>query len=152
MLGKYYHYSTGQYGLVDTLYDFIWWSNFNFKFDDAMIRKMVAYGKHLSGSQRQYFWKFGLYRFFERPEIQSWSLCNLHELRKTAKLDPKYTAKKYIHDFDQNHLWFCYKKEQGSVPALFNLGMLPIIGITPDWETVSIEDHSVRQQLKQILF
>jgi hypothetical protein len=137
---------------INTLYDFMWWSNFNFKFDDAMIRKMFVYGKQLSNTQRQQFWNSGLYRFYAQSELQSWSLSNLHQLRESISQDPKYIAKKYIYDFDHNHLWFCYKKEQGSVPSLFNLQTLPMIGITNDWKTVSIQDHSVRQQLKQILF
>lgn len=137
---------------IDTLYDFIWWSNFNFKFDDAMIRKMLAYGKHLSTTQRQQFWNSGLYRFFSQPEMQSWSLTNLTQLRETVRLDPKYIAKKYIYDFDHNSLWFAYKNEQGSVPEMFDLQMLPVIGFAPDWSTISIADINVRQQLRQMLF
>jgi hypothetical protein len=136
---------------INTLYDFIWWSNFNFKFDDIMIRKMFVYGKNLLPSQREHLWNYGLYRFFAQPEIQNWSMSNLQQRRETARLDPKYTAKKYIYDFDHNHLWFAYKKEQGSVPSLFDLQTLPMIGITPDWNYVSIADPGVRLQLKQIL-
>jgi hypothetical protein len=137
---------------INTLYDFIWWSNFNFKFDDAMIRKMFVYGKQLSNTQRQQFWKSGLYRFYAQPELQSWSLSNLHQLRESISQDPKYIAKKYIYNFDHNQLWFAYKKEQASVPSMFDLQRLPIIGITDDWNTISIADDSTRQMIKQLLY
>lgn len=136
---------------ISTLYDFIWWSNFNFKFDDAMIRKMIVYGKNLTALQRQEFWQDSLYRFFQQSEIQSWSINSLTERRETAYLDPKYIVKKYIHDFDHNDLWYAFKKEQGSVPELFALETLPIIGYTPDWQIISVADTETRQELKKIL-
>jgi hypothetical protein len=64
----------------------------------------------------------------------------------------KYIPKKYIYDFDHNSLWFAYKNEQGSLPEMFDLQMLPVIGFAPDWITISIADINVRQQLRQMLF
>jgi hypothetical protein len=136
---------------IVTLYDFVWWSNFNFKFDDAMIRKMLAYGKNLTVLQRKHLWSNGLYRFFAQPEMQIWSMHNLNQRRETIRLDPKYLAKKYIYEFDNNQHWFAFKSEQGSLPQIFSLQTLPYIGITSDWHTVSIADDGVRSYLKQIL-
>jgi hypothetical protein len=141
---------------IDTGYDFLWWTNFNFKFDDVMIRKMFVYCQDLNPSQTKHFWNNCLYRPFRHADMQMWSMT-ARDLRRhyATTTTVKYFAKKYIYDFDHNDFYYSSKLEQGSAayklknshPILY----LPYFAFDSDWNKYSIADPKTRQELGKIL-
>ena len=139
---------------IKTMFDFLWWVNFNFKFQDVLVRRtMTLYTKNLAAEQSLDFWNNGLARFYSEPELQIWSLLTKDFRRKLNRKDNKLIPKQYICDYDKNTLWFAYKREQMSGPALFKTSFqtLPIIALDSNWNKYSITDLSVRQELGRIL-
>jgi hypothetical protein len=144
---------------VETGCDFLWWYNFNFKFDDVLVRKMVSYAKQLNPLQTEIFWNQGLYRFYSHNIMQIWSMTTQNQRRESSKIMPKHIPKKYIFDFDHNDFWYSSKSEQGSSADVFfsrDLGlpqaqMRPVFALDSNWNKYSIADASTRVELGKIL-
>jgi hypothetical protein len=140
---------------IDTVYDFLWWTGFNFKFDDVMIRKMFAYSQNLTPNQTEYFWNNSLIRPFGHDRMQMWSM-NARDLRRHyCSTTVKYFAKKYIFDFDQNDFWYSSKTEQASdaikLKTSHSVLYLPYFAFDTGWNKYSIADCSTRQLLGKLL-
>lgn len=140
---------------IDTGYDFLWWVGFNFKFDDVLVRKMFTYAKNLTPEQTKDFWNNGLYRFYQHPRMQMWSM-NARDLRRQyAEITPKYFSKKYIYDFDQNDFYWASKTEQGSDALAFakelRTSTSPYFAFDDQWNKYSIADQKTRQLFGEIL-
>jgi hypothetical protein len=142
---------------IETGCDFLWWFNFNFKFDEVLLRKLLSYTNLLSPCQTDSFWKNGLYRFYSHPHMQVWSMLNQHLRRESSQIMPKHIPKKYIFDFDRNDLWYTSKVEEGSTSDVFfsqDVGSRraqPIFAIDQHWNKYSIADADTRSKLGQIL-
>lgn len=138
---------------INTVYDFIWWTNFNFKFDDVLLRKVVSYTKNLTAQQTQMFYDQSLYRFYAHPDMQVWSMISTDQRREsTRNIISKWTPKNYIYQFDRNDLWYASKKEEASQSS-FDLGSKSanLIAIDDQWNKYYINDPAVRQALGKIL-
>jgi hypothetical protein len=155
---------------IDTLYDLLWWSNFNFKTDDNLLKKMSFYTKNLSSEQCQEFWNQGIFRPWMQPEIQAWSMLSKDIRREKSTADTKYFAKKYIHDFDHNDYWFSNKKEEVSLAKAYDTGSFltarqcllrpagwgartndHVFAIDTDWKKYSILNREDRKILGSVL-
>lgn len=139
---------------IDTVYDFIWWANFNFKFDDVLLRKIPAYTKHLTAEQTKSFYYHSLYRFFSQEEMQIWSMNSKDERREKTRISGKWHLKDYIYKFDCNDLWYSNKQEEASGGKYFDPKVPhvdPIIAIDVDWHKYTIEDSLTRKSLGKIL-
>jgi hypothetical protein len=141
---------------IDSVYDFLWWTNFNFKFDDVLLRKAHSYTQNLNADQCQYFWKNNLNRFYAHPLMQQWSMLSKDLRREKTKILGKYHAKEYIYNFDHNELWYVNKKEESSDSQLFYesrfmLDGAVIFAIDQDWNKYSLTDVESRQKLGKIL-
>ena len=137
---------------IKTGYDFLWWMNFNFKFDDVLIRKVPSYTRQLTAEQTKIFYEESLYRFYAHPNMQIWSML-AGDIRRTGlKITPKYVPKKYIYDFDHNDFWFYNKREEGSVTdVLFNTTITNVFAIDSNWHKYSITDKDTRIKLGKLL-
>ena len=137
---------------IITGYDFLWWVNFNFKFDDVLIRKVPAYTRNLTSEQTKVFYEESLYRFYAQPSMQIWSMLTKDLRREGLKITPKYVPKKYIYEFDRNDFWFYNKREEGSkTDVLFNLVTTPLVAIDSNWHKYSIADKDTRIKLGKLL-
>lgn len=141
---------------IETGCDFLWWTNFNFKFDDVLLRKALNYTQHLDPAQSKLFYEQGLYRFYTHPEMQVWSMIAKDLRRESSKYMPKYIPKKYIFEFDHNEFYFSNKSEEGSSSyAFFNQDVgsktTGIFALDKDWNKYNIADQCVRTQLGKIL-
>ena len=140
---------------IDTGYDFLWWTGFNFKFDDVLLRKMFVYSTNLTPEQTGYFWKHSLYRFYQHPRMQMWSM-NARDLRRHyTATTVKYFPKRYIYDFDHNDFYWASKTEQGSDSRKYvkhlSIHLSPYFAFDSEWNKYSIADRSARQLLGKIL-
>jgi hypothetical protein len=139
---------------INTVYDFLWWAAFNFRFDHGLLDKVLIYTKHLDRLQTQTFYNQGLYRFYAQPEMQSWSMSTVNERRvKTRTHSPKWHAKNYIYEFDHNDLWYSTKKEEPSITSKLNTDKVQttIVAIDTQWNKYDIRDSTTRRMLGQIL-
>jgi hypothetical protein len=141
---------------IDSVYDFLWWTNFNFKFDDVLLRKAHYYTKNLSPEQSKYFWNHSINRFYAHPLMQQWSMLSKDLRREKTQTMGKYFAKKYIYEFDCNELWYVNKKEESSDSRIFYesrslLDSTAVFAIDQDWNRYSLADLHTRQELGRIL-
>lgn len=139
---------------INTVYDFLWWSNFNFKFDSVLLRKILVYTHILTPSQRKSFWDRGLKRVFAHPDMQRWSLNSLESRHRSLKVTTKHAPKKYIYDFDGNEIYFYQKRETTSLTDVFlsrSIGGQGAIGINQDWELVDMKNRDHRRAMGSLL-
>lgn len=141
---------------ITSVYDFLWWTAFNFKFDDVLLRKMHAYTKNLDAEQCQYFWNHGIYRFYAHPLMQQWSMLSKDLRREKTRILGKYHPKRYIYEFDHNELWYANKKEESSDSRIFYearhfIGGVPIFAIDQNWNKYSLSNADHRKKLGKIL-
>jgi hypothetical protein len=141
---------------IETGFDFVWWANFNFKFDDVLLRKTLNYTQTLNANQSRDFYHHSLYRFYAHPSMQIWSMLSKDLRRESSTHMPKYIPKQYIFDFDHNDFYFSNKSEEGSGSQVFfnqdvgakNTG---IFALDKDWNKYNIADQSVRIALGKML-
>lgn len=141
---------------IETGFDFLWWLNFNFKFDDVLVRKIPYYTSKLTPIQTKTFFEESLFRFFAHPKMQMWSMLSTNQRREGLKITQKYVPKKYIHDFDRNDFYFYNKKEEGSnSKLLFDPKYLPnstsLVAIDSDWEKYKMSDPDTRNKVGKLL-
>lgn len=139
---------------ISTLHDFFWWSNFNFKVDEVLLRKLLTYTDAMTDDQRQRFFSKNLIRPYAHESMQRWSLASLEQRRHSLRMTTKYFPKKYIFDFDRDEIWYSQKREVPSSSRIFldkNLGSNFIIGIDQHWRLWDIRDRTTRQHLQPLL-
>lgn len=139
---------------IDTVYDFLWWSNFNFKFDSVLLRKILVYTHNLTAQQRKDFWQRGLKRMFAHPDMQRWSLNSSEARRHSLKITTKHAPKKYIYEFDRNDIYFYQKRETTSLSDVFlsrSIRNQGAIGIDQDWELVDMKNRDHRRAIGSLL-
>jgi hypothetical protein len=139
---------------IHSLYDFFWWSNFNFKFDHVLLRKILVYTDNFLGDQRRTFFYNNLYRLYAHADMQKWCMCNLEQMRATLNTTTKFHPKKYIFDYDKNEYYFLQKKESSSSAIIFSnkdTYKKLYIGLDADWNIVDFTDRKTRQMIKKII-
>ena len=100
---------------ISTVYDGLWWFNFNTKFEEVLFRKIPAYVFNLTDENSKYAFDQAIVRVYAKPEFQNWALVSLGERFSKLMTDTKYHAKKYIFDFDKNYHYFENKMEVSSL-------------------------------------
>lgn len=136
-------------------YDFLWWTGFNFKFDDVLIRKMFGWSKYLTPGQTKELWETGVYRFYQQPQMQMWSMNTLDIRKEKLTTAVKYHPKKYIYDFDHNDFYWSSKTEQGSDSPVMSKDYPnwrnPVFAMDKDWNRYSFADPETRFEIGKIL-
>ncbi len=163
---------------IQTTYDFLWWTNFNFKWDECLLSKILNFVANLDNTQSASFFEHSLYRFYEQPDMQIWSMLTRDQRREKMRTTGKYFPKRYIYDYDKNYLWWANKKEEFSnTQTWFNNSFgaagwfkdsdltpsvapcqdiksycgQPVVAIDKNWVRYSITDADTRRALGQIL-
>jgi hypothetical protein len=136
---------------IKTVYDFLWWANFDFKFIEVLMRKMPAYSFEFGSEDTQYIWENVLVRPFATKEVQQWSLLSKDLRAEMVSVDTKYFPKKYIFDFDKNHHYFEYKTEVGSYGAETLSKQSLTFAIDINWNKYTLQNRKDRQLLGQLL-
>lgn len=142
---------------IRTVYDLAWWANFNFKYDDVMIRKIFHYCRNLTAKQTKEFWNNNLFRLFADPAVQAYAMTTLDQRRQQTKITVKYPLKKYIYEFDCNDFYWSSKGEQGSYSSVFLKNTSDTkfgygyFGYDEDWNCYSMSDATTRQYIGQLL-
>lgn len=136
---------------ISTVYDLLWWSNFNFKWDEVLNRSMYYYTRNLSPIQSQEFFQNNLFRLYEDSDMQRWAILQKNQRREKTQLHPKWHVKRYIYEFDKNDFWFAHKQEAASGSKQTRATPLyqpsTVIGFDTEWNPIDIADSTVRQKL-----
>jgi hypothetical protein len=138
---------------INTVYDFIWWYGFNYKFEGMLLTKMIAFTALLNPEQSKHLFQHGMFRCYAHPEMQRWSMYSLDQCRVKIKIAHKWHLKDYIYQFDHNDLWYSYKQQQPSYGnEFYKHAYSPgIIAIDKEWNKYNITDASTRVTLGKIL-
>lgn len=141
---------------ISTVYDGLWWFNFNTKFEEVLFRKIPAYVHKLTNENSKFAFEDSVVRVYAQKEFQVWALVSLKERYSKLLVDTKYHAKKYIFDFDQNQYYFENKMEVSSIllaTARTHLygSPLAIFGISEQWHKYHLGNPDDRKVLGEIL-
>lgn len=134
---------------IETVYDFAWWLNYNFKFDSVMYRTpLILFPMADSQQLADYFNKVVWNVFAELP-VQQWSIsAGSKEKIGTTKKSFKYAGKQYIYKFDRNEHYYKEKRKEWSLPA----NLSPIIALDNNFQTYSYANRSIRQTVHKIFY
>lgn len=135
---------------IKTVFDLLWWFNFNFKFDDAILRKVLHYAKNLNAQETKEFYNNNLIRPYADIELQKWALANVPG--RTEFSDLRLHQKLYINQFDKNDLWLYNKREQASTTASYeDSKCLPTFAIDDQFQQYSFSNREHRILLGKII-
>lgn len=136
---------------IETLFDFFWWLNFNFKLDCVSFRQTLRMCKNITDQDFEYFTKHVMRRFYISKKIQQWSMSatapdKINVARKTVK----WAGRKYIYDFDHNEYYFREKRKEFSFIVKPNPSTIKYFAIDKNYQRYSFRDRETRQQIGKI--
>jgi len=134
---------------VETLFDFFWWLNFNFKFDSVMFRHTLRLSENISDHDFKFFSQKVCHRMFATEKMQQWSMTagadgKINQARKTVK----WGGRKYIYDFDRNEYYFREKRKEFSFQTIAD-GVAKYFAVDRDYNRYSLANHSTRLDIRQ---
>lgn len=133
---------------IESLQDFFWWLNYNFKLDAVLTRTLLYYGSSVSDADFPYFVEHSSKRLFAHKEMQQWATsCSSADKARGSK-HIKLPAKQYIYEFDKNEYFYREKRKEGSTP-MFNR---KYFALGKDFTRYSLDDRSVRKQIREIFY
>lgn len=102
---------------VDTVYDFLWWTNFNWGHDIDLFHNWI-YGVLPETINGKKFVEENMVYFFNCKAFQNWSVASIGTDLKVGKKasSHKLAAKKYIYDFIRDRYYLIYKVKEPSAP------------------------------------
>lgn len=134
---------------IETVYDFTWWLNYNFKFDSVMFRTPLIIFPNLNSTKVADYYKKVVWNVFAEPAVQQWSISAGSEQKiGSTRKSFKYAGKRYIYDFDRNQYYFKEKRKEWSLPASPGA----VIALDANYKTYSFADRSIRQAVHQIFY
>jgi len=133
---------------VETLQDFFWWLNFNFKFDAVMTRTLLYYGEAVPDCDFGHFAQHSSRRLFADKLMQQWAMSADSNEKTQGGKNIKLPAKKYIYEFDKNEYYYREKRKELSTP-MFNR---KYFGLDADYQRYSLDDRATRQKLRELFY
>jgi len=108
---------------VRSIYDFLWWMNFNFGFNIDISYQLWAYFRIPHNVSIDLLWNNNMFSWFEHMDYQYWSLSTIGSDEKITNdiLMNKNAFKKYIFDFDKNEDYYRNKRKESSLPKNFDI-------------------------------
>lgn len=139
---------------IDTVFDYLWWRGFNFRFDEMMMRRTMLYVQHLTAEQSKDFYQNGVYRYYGHEKMQQWSMATRDHRRESWKKTQKFEQKQYIYGYDRNPYWFAFKHQEASHSKSFirhTPRHSPIFAIDENWKKYSLANSADRRVVGKIL-
>jgi hypothetical protein len=137
---------------VETLYDFFWWLNFNFKFDSVMYRHTLRLSETIPDNQFEYFANTTIQRLYASKKMQQWSMtCSAEDKIRSGRKTIKWAARRYIYNFDGNEYYFREKRKEFSSSTIAD-ATAKYIAVDKDYKRYTIAERSVRQQLRKTFY
>jgi hypothetical protein len=134
---------------VETLFDFYWWLNFNFKFDSVMFRNTLKVGENIPDRDFEYFATQVYRRMFATEKMQQWSMsAGAEEKIYRAGKTVKWAGRKYIYEFDRNEYYFREKRKEFSSEVIAD-PVSNYLAIDSEYRRYSMSDRAVRQNIRE---
>lgn len=121
---------------VDTVFDFLWWIDFNWSFDQNLYYFAHMFSLLPEELDTRKFFIDNMFDWFKVPYFQQWAFSTIGtSLRiKDDILSFKYAYKKYIYDFDKDLDYFLYKTRESSIPKNDHVHHgRKVLAIDKDW-------------------
>ena len=113
---------------IETIFDFFWWYNFNFKWQSVFFRIAMRSDKLIHNNTINID-DLHHQHFFSSTDFQNWSIFNPDEKIKSDWASYKFATKKFIFDFNADEEYFKHKLKCPSLANLFFNKTAPI-GLT----------------------
>ncbi len=137
---------------VESLFDFFWWLNFNFKFDSVMFRHTLRLSENIPDQDFKYFATQVCRRMFATNKMQQWSMsAGAGEKISTAKKTVKWAGRKYIYEFDHNEYYFREKRKEFSSEVVAD-SLARYIAVDQDYQRHSIFARATRQNIGDLFY
>ncbi len=103
---------------VDTVFDFLWWIDFNWSFDQNIYYFLYMFSLLPEELDTKQFFVNNMFDWFKIPVFQQWAFSTIGTSQRIKDdiLSFKYAYKKYIYDFDKDLNYFLYKTRESSIP------------------------------------
>lgn len=137
---------------VETLYDFYWWLNFNFKIDASMYRSAMYLSATVPDDKFEYFFKNTICRFYTWPQIQQWSMtAGAYDKIGHARKMVKHAGRRYIYEFDKNEFYYREKRKEFSL-RLTTDALAPFIAVDSSYNRYHIGSRQFRKELRNTFY
>lgn len=134
---------------VESLFDFFWWFNFNFKFDSVMWRHTLRLSENITDADFPKFANQVCRRMYATDLMQQWSMSAGAEMKiSTAKKRIKWAGRKYIYDFDRNEYYFREKRKEFSTQVTAD-SLTRYTAVDGNCQRHSIFSRAFRQDIGQ---
>lgn len=118
---------------IVTIFDFLWWLNFNFKWQAVFFRMLMRCRSDSQQSIDQNFVDTYYHHFYGEDYFQVWSLTNHDKKIKDDWKTYKHHAKELIYDFTKDAEYRDNKTKSPSLYKLFTLRRTPK-ALTTDYD------------------
>jgi hypothetical protein len=108
-----------------TVFDFLWWLNFNFKWQSVFFRMLLRCRSDMQVNINQNFIDNYYHHFYSEDYFQIWSMNNHDKKIKDEWKTYKYHAKELIYEFTKDDDYRDNKLKQPSLYKLFTLRRTP---------------------------
>lgn len=118
---------------VRTVFEFLWWLNFCFKWQSVFFRILLRVDKNLRGNIDQTFIDDHFHHFFSTDYFQKWSMLNPDLKIRDSWDSYKFHAKDVIYGFNGDAEYRDNKVKRGSLARLFQQKDTPM-ALTTDYQ------------------
>lgn len=125
--------------VLTTVFDFLWWLNFNFKWQAVFFRLLIRCDKEQRVNINQQFVDTYYHHFFGEEYFQQWSMHNQHIKIQDAWNSYKFLAKELIYEYTQDSVYRDFKQKLPSLGRMFMQKKTPH-GLTIDFEFLETLD------------
>lgn len=103
---------------ADTVFDFLWWTSFNWAYNLELYQVLGCYPIAESNIEVQQFLEENHCTFFNTQDYHNWAVTSIGQGLKIQNTieTAKYAFKKYIYNFNKDDMYFKYKMKEESVP------------------------------------
>lgn len=103
---------------VDTVYDFLWWIDFNWGYDFDLYYLCWLYSELPPTVDAKKFVEDNTFPFFNCKLYQNWAITTIGTNKKIGEdvSTHKLSAKRYIFDYTRDHDYFHNKRKESSTP------------------------------------
>jgi hypothetical protein len=120
---------------IVTVFDYLWWFNFNFKWQSVFFRMLMRCRSNMQHTINQEFVDTYYQHFYGEDYFQIWSMKNQHLKIRDEWQTYKFHAKDLILDYTKDNDYYQSKVKVGSLYKLFTLRRTPR-ALTTDYEFI----------------
>jgi len=118
---------------IQTVHDFFWWLNFNFKWQAVFFRMLLRVDKQYRHLINQEFVDTYFHHFYSEDYFQVWAMTNKHLKIRDSWDSYKFHAKDIIYEYTSHKEYRDHKQKANSLHKLFIAKDTPV-ALTSNYE------------------